>query len=242
MKQVNVRHDNDLLCTDCITLHYCILISAIQLQPLNGKCKLSKMGPVHRMEADEDPYEQVKTFPYISSRLPEVSGSDTNYNITSNCPQGQAVTRSELRVSGAEVTCLLLMLLLFLYACFLFFTSWKKNYRMPEGVFYFEEKPVETTANSELPKEVKIFISLTKTVSADPRLETKISMNFVPWESFDKNTFMDVVENSSSTMMKGSFKIRRAKSDAAYKFRKNRIRLKKSKSFNQRFVAESCNV
>ena len=59
---------------------------------------------------------------------------------------------------------------------------------MPEGVFYFEEKPVETTANSELPKEVKIFISITKTVSADPRLETKISMNFVPWESFDKNT------------------------------------------------------
>ena len=60
--------------------------------------------------------------------------------------QGEAVSVSSRRVSGAEVTCLLLMLALLLYSVILFFNTWRRNYRMPEGVFYFEEKTVEKSS------------------------------------------------------------------------------------------------
>ena len=86
-------------------------------------------GETVRMTQDHQPYQDVKEFPYISSELPE----------------GMVVRTSEWGISGAEIFCLFLFLLLFLYSCFIFFTTWKKNYRMPEGVFYFEEKTVEST-------------------------------------------------------------------------------------------------
>ena len=86
-------------------------------------------GETVRMTQDHQPYQDVKVFPYISSELPE----------------GVVVRTSEWGISGAEIFCLFLFLLLFLYSCFIFFTTWKKNYRMPEGVFYFEEKTVEST-------------------------------------------------------------------------------------------------
>ena len=56
---------------------------------------------------------------------------------------------SELKVSVAEICCLSLFLLLFLYSCLTFYWTWKKNYRMPEGIFYFEEKTVETQGKLE---------------------------------------------------------------------------------------------
>ena len=59
--------------------------------------------------------------------------------------KGVEVTRSELRVTGAEMTSLMLLLSLLVYSMFMFFRIWKKNYRMPEGVFYFEEKIVQKT-------------------------------------------------------------------------------------------------
>ena len=42
------------------------------------------------------------------------------------------------------------MLLLFLYSCLTFYRTWKKNYRMPDGIFYFEEKTVETQGKLEI--------------------------------------------------------------------------------------------
>ena len=76
-----------------------------------------------------DPYEEAKKFPYIVTKLPD----------------DVQVTTSELKVSGPEIVCLILMLLLLLYSMVRFFKIWKKNYRMPEGVFYFEEKTIQTT-------------------------------------------------------------------------------------------------
>ena len=69
--------------------------------------------------------------------------------------KGAEVTRSELRVSGAEVTSLLLLLSLLVYSMFMFFRIWKKNYRMPEGVFYFEEKIVQKTVKRMFGKQKK---------------------------------------------------------------------------------------
>ena len=71
--------------------------------------------------------------------------------------KGAEVTRSELRVTGAEVTSLLLLLSLLVYSMFMFFRIWKKNYRMPEGVFYFEEKIVQKTVK-------RMFWKLTKRI------------------------------------------------------------------------------
>ena len=36
-----------------------------------------------------------------------------------------------------------MVLALLAYSLYVFFIRWKKNYRMPEGVFYFEEKDIE---------------------------------------------------------------------------------------------------
>merc|ERR1711953_695551 len=93
---------------------------------------------------EPDPYKEVEIFPYISSQL----------------PQSVTVKTSELKVSGAEICCLILYLFLFLYSCLTFYRTWKKNYRMPDGVFYFEEEMIETQ----------------ETRTAEPRLETKISL------------------------------------------------------------------
>ena len=87
------------------------------------------MVKLNRHKEIYDPYEEVKKFPYIVSQLP------TNVKITT----------SELKISGAEIVVLLLMLLLLIYSIVIFFKTWKKNYRMPDGVFYFEEKTVKTT-------------------------------------------------------------------------------------------------
>ena len=84
------------------------------------------MGP---KQEKYDPFEEVKKFPYIVTQLPE--------NVK--------ITTSELKVSGAEIVVLLLLLLLLVYSIVIFFKTWKKNYRMPDGVFYFEEKTVQTT-------------------------------------------------------------------------------------------------
>ena len=76
-------------------------------------------------------------------------------------------------------------------------------------------------------------------INSDPRLETKISMNFIPWanlESLDQSSFMN---ETIDTKMKESFRIRRVKSDAAYKFKKNQINMKKSRSYNQRFPVKA---
>ena len=81
------------------------------------------------LQKDYDPYKEAKRFPYIVTQLPE--------NVK--------ITTSELKITGAEIVVLLLMLLLLIYSILKFFNTWKKNYRMPEGVFYFEEKTVQMT-------------------------------------------------------------------------------------------------
>ena len=60
------------------------------------------------------------------------------------------IAKSELQVSGAELTCLLLLLSLLIYSVAIFFRIWRKNYRMPEGVFYFEEKIVKKTVKRRI--------------------------------------------------------------------------------------------
>ena len=92
---------------------------------------------------DEELFEQTKQFPYIVTKLPKV-WSLVLPNILLSL-EGAEIPQSELRVSGAEVTCLLLMLALLLYSVVIFFRTWKKNYRMPDGVFYFEEKIIQKT-------------------------------------------------------------------------------------------------
>ena len=68
-----------------------------------------------------------------------------------------------------------------------------------------------------------------------PRIETKISMNFVPWESFDTSSPKDGACSTDT----GSFRLKRARSDAAHKYKRNRITsVKKSRSYSQRFVDE----
>ena len=120
---------------------------------------------------DPDPYEEVQKFPYVVSRLPE----------------GVKITTSEMKITGPEITCLMLMLLLLLYSVIRFFVIWKRDYRMPDGVFYFEEKTVQTTNTREF-KETNVRVSNSNNISA-PRFETKISMNFVPWDqSMDVDT------------------------------------------------------
>ena len=51
-------------------------------------------------------------------------------------------------------------------------------------------------------------VHLTETRSAEPRLETKISLNFVPWESFDQQA-LQTEGHSKPTW--GSVKLKRAK-------------------------------
>ena len=51
-------------------------------------------------------------------------------------------------------------------------------------------------------------VHLTETRSAEPRLETKISLNFVPWESFDQQG-LQTEGHSKPTW--GSVKLKRAK-------------------------------
>ena len=70
--------------------------------------------------------------------------------------KGAVIAKSELKVSGAEMTCLLLMLCLLIYSVLIFFRIWKKNYRMPEGVFYFEEKIVKKTVKRRF--DIKIHM------------------------------------------------------------------------------------
>ena len=50
-------------------------------------------------------------------------------------------------------------------------------------------------------------VHLTETRSAEPRLETKISLNFVPWESFDQGPQTE----GHSAPTRGSLKLKRAK-------------------------------
>ena len=59
-------------------------------------------------------------------------------------------------------------------------------------------------------------------------------MNFVPWENLDFLEECSYLKESGDTKTKESFKIRRVKSDAAYKFKRNQIQLKRSRSYNQR--------
>ena len=62
-------------------------------------------------------------------------------NILSNLLfQGAKVTTSDLRISFSDLTCLLLVLALLGYSAYIFYAQWKKNYQMPEGAFFFEEK------------------------------------------------------------------------------------------------------
>ena len=93
------------------------------------------------MQEDYDPYKEAKRFPYIVTQLPE--------NVK--------ITTSELKISGAEIVVLLLMLLLLIYSILKFFNTWKKNYRMPEGVFYFEEKTVQMTVKRSCQINSKII-------------------------------------------------------------------------------------
>ena len=125
---------------------------------------------------DPDPYEEVQKFPYVVSRLPE----------------GVKIRTSEMKITGPEITCLMLMLLLLLYSVIRFFVIWKRDYRMPDGVFYFEEKTVQTTNTREF-KETNVRVSNSNNISA-PRFETKISMNFVPW---DQSMDIDTVQTDT---------------------------------------------
>ena len=87
--------------------------------------------------------------------------------------KGKEVTRSELRVSGAEVTSLLLLLSLLVYSIVIFFRIWKKNYRMPEGVFYFEEKIVQKTVKRMFEKQNK-RINLKRNIISPTARDTTI--------------------------------------------------------------------
>ena len=98
--------------------------------------------------------------------------------------KGAVIAKSELKVSGAEMTCLLLMLCLLIYSVLIFFRIWKKNYRMPEGVFYFEEKIVEKTVKRRLDIKIQMLRIQFLYILA-LRTETQISMNFVPWKEIE---------------------------------------------------------
>ena len=85
------------------------------------------------------------------------------------------MTVSEFRVSFKDVFILLLMLGLLLFSLLKFFFRWKKNYRMPEGVFYFEEKPFahkfeSTLKNSSSLDLTSFFQILSQTLNYQCRL------------------------------------------------------------------------
>ena len=49
--------------------------------------------------------------------------------------QGVRVATSGLEVSGRDLACLSLVLLLLLYSCLSCYKQWKKNYQLPPGDF-----------------------------------------------------------------------------------------------------------
>ena len=106
---------------------------------------------------DLDPYEEVQKFPYVVSKLPE----------------GVKITTSEMKITGPEITCLMLMLLLLLYSVIRFFVIWKRDYRMPDGVFYFEEKTVQTTNTREFKETNKELVTATIFQLRDTKLRSQ---------------------------------------------------------------------
>ena len=72
---------------------------------------------------------------------------------------------------------LLLFLLLLVYALSKFYFIWKKNYRMPEGVSYFEEKKIEEF-EGEVVTICRQSVLILVTVPARSRDQ---SMSFMPW-------------------------------------------------------------
>ena len=75
------------------------------------------------------------------------------------------MTTSDLHISFSDLTCLLLVVALLGYSAYIFYAQWKKNYQMPEGAVFFQDKSEENEEEFQL---------------ISPDIERKVLQGFSP--------------------------------------------------------------